>query len=229
MFMHDVGPVGGECGLHIQTCLPNSSSSFLQSSWLPLLGAQLQSGEDGGMPRVNTLAWDGAAATLYVGGTFTAGGRETTGYNDAPATAASSGLATWSESTGLQPFSGGGLFKARAGGGDPKQTGAGGGVAFQIAFEPKSTSLFVAGAFDFVGADGPDGGAAPLVPCQNIAVWQRRTNEWRCLFQVRWLVRYRLRWPSSVHPLYPFEFTDSSRSVPFLPSRRCSSTTAGCC
>ena len=142
------------------------------------------------MPRVNTLAWDGAAMALYVGGTFTftAGARETTGYSDAPPMAASPGLAAWSESSGLQPFPGGGLYVAGMGGAG---TGAGaGGVAFQIAFEPRSTSLFVAGSFDFVGSGDAEGGGAPQIPCQSIAVWQRRTNEWRCLYQVGYFMEY---------------------------------------
>ena len=151
-----------------------------KSSWLPLVGASLQSDDEGGMPRVNTLAWDGLTSTLYVGGTFYAGGGSISSpMYDAPPSTFTSGLAVWSESQGLQPFPGGGLYRDHSGGGT-YGLGAS-GFAFRIAFEPQSTSLFVAGIFSFAGyTDGTNS----MIECQNIAVWQRKTNEWRCLYQV---------------------------------------------
>ena len=151
-----------------------------KSSWLPLVGATLQSDDEGGMPRVNTLAWDGITSTLYVGGTFYAGGGSNSSpMYDAPSSTYTSGLAVWSESQGLQPFPGGGLYRDHNGGGT-YGLGAS-GFAFRIAFEPQSTSLFVAGIFSFAGYNDDTNA---MIECQNIAVWQRKTNEWRCLYQV---------------------------------------------
>ena len=125
-----------------------------KSSWLPLVGSQLSSDNSQIMPRVNTLSWDAEGSVLYLGGSFYAvEGNEIT-----------PGLAMWTESSGLLPFPGGGLFRDSMGVS---------GVALRIAYEPTSNALFVAGLFRMVND----------IPCQNIAVWVKRTNEWVCLYQ----------------------------------------------
>ena len=123
--------------------------------WLPLRGGELKC-QSGDSPRVNALAWDSNNKILYIGGIF----------DTIDDTTISSGVAYWSASTGLMPLVADSTGFTQSLLGKP-------GIVSDLAFEPYSQSLFVAGAFTEINGNN----------CVSIAVWHRKTNEWLCLFQ----------------------------------------------
>ena len=128
-----------------------------KNSWLPLEGGQLLC-QNAEAPIVNSLAWDNTNRILYIGGKF----------DKIDNSLISSGLAIWTESTGIISFPGGGLWI-----GDYNSTNV--GVAVSLAFEPLSQSLFVSGFFNKIKTQD----------CSNIAVWYKAKNDWYCLFSPR--------------------------------------------
>jgi len=123
----------------------------LSSSWLPMVAGMLGS-VDNDPARVSSLAWDGDRV-LYIGGTFDR-------VDDTPLT---SGLAVWSQGTGLKNFPGGGVYNSMGGSANSRVK--------CIAFDPTSRSLFIAGTFQQVGDK--------KLPCNGVAVWHH--SGWRCL------------------------------------------------
>lgn len=143
------------------------------SSWLPLKGGQLLTGEsDTQETLVTSLAWDANNAILYIGGIFSF-------IDDEPI---STGLAMWTLDRGLETFPGTGLsFPDPA----PEKSAPGSGnfstsnkneyySEVLIAFEPFTESLFVSGSFIKVNGD----------PCPLVAAWHKRHSTWRCLLSI---------------------------------------------
>lgn len=76
----------------------------------------------------------------------------------------SSGLAIWSNSSGIMTFPGGGLSLDAL---------SHDGVATALLFDPESQSLFVSGVFARVNN---------TISCSSIVVWNDITGRWKCLY-----------------------------------------------
>lgn len=94
--------------------------------WLPLHGGELKS-VTGILPRVNSLVWNPDKRVLFIGGYFQA----------LDALNISSGIALWTAEGGLANFGGLGAFSGEV----P-------GIVQNMAFDGRTSYLYIAGIFD---------------------------------------------------------------------------------